>query len=339
MQLAELQGKRIAILGAGREGQAAHAWLRARMPQAELTIIAESAAEPAFAGRLQLRGAQSRDTLVIEPFTAAHLGRFDVLVRSPGISPYREALQQAFAAGARGTTPSNLWFAAHPNARTICVTGTKGKSTTSALLAHLLRFNGNTVRLAGNIGLPLLASEDQGVDWWVIELSSYQIADLEAEPTIAVILNLSPEHLDWHGNEEIYFRDKLRLASLARNGRLIANASDVRLEPFVPGPGEGIARRRRRRRRRPAGERASSPSKEARQRRSTKELWSRYASFFSRFSKIQPRNFCCSFETTPSSVSSSSRSAALSSVGAKVSVWKGQIPARSIWRAQMSCGA
>ena len=234
MQLAELTGKRIAILGAGREGQAAHAWLRARMPQAELTILAEAPAEAVFAQGLQLHhtqsgDTQSRDSLIIEPFTTARLLSFNVLVRSPGISPYREALQAAFAAGVRCTTPSSLWFAAHPNARTICVTGTKGKSTTSALLAHLLRFNGHTVTLAGNIGLPLLACDDQGVDWWVIELSSYQIADLEAAPMMAVILNLSPEHLDWHGSEEAYFRDKLRLAKLAAGGRVIANASDAAL--------------------------------------------------------------------------------------------------------------
>jgi UDP-N-acetylmuramoylalanine--D-glutamate ligase len=239
MQLAELAGKRIAILGAGREGQATHAWLRARMPRAELTILAEAPAEAAFVQGLQLHDThsgdthsgdtRSRDTLIIEPFTASRLLAFDVLVRSPGISPYREALQTAFAAGVRCTTPSSLWFAAHPHARTICVTGTKGKSTTSALLAHLLRFNGHTVTLAGNIGLPLMACADQGIDWWVIELSSYQIADLEAAPTLAVILNLSPEHLDWHGSEEAYFRDKLRLARLAAGGCLIANAADAEL--------------------------------------------------------------------------------------------------------------
>ncbi len=229
MQLAELTGKRIAILGAGREGQAAHAWLRARLPEVELTILAEAPAEDAFAHSLQLHDTQTRDSLIIEPFTAARLRAFDVVVRSPGISPYRKELQAALAAGLRSTTPSSLWFATHPNARTICVTGTKGKSTTSALLAHQLQSNGHTVVLAGNIGLPLLACADEGVDWWVIELSSYQIADLEALPTVAVILNLSPEHLDWHGSEEVYFRDKLRLAQLAAKGCVIANAADAEL--------------------------------------------------------------------------------------------------------------
>jgi UDP-N-acetylmuramoylalanine--D-glutamate ligase len=156
------------------------------MPHTELTILAESPAEIAFT-----QGLQACDTLLIEPLTASRLCTFEVLVRSPGISPYRKALQSAFAAGVLCTTPSSLWFAAHRDARTICVTGTKGKSTTAALLAHLLRLDGHTVSLAGNIGLPLLACDDQGIDWWVIELSSYQIADLEAgnDSVILVFLN------------------------------------------------------------------------------------------------------------------------------------------------------
>ena len=148
----------------------------------------------------------------------AGLENFDILVRSPGISPYRKSMQRARAAGANLTSPSNLWFAAHPDQNTICVTGTKGKSTTSALLAHMLESCGFRVRLAGNIGLPLLACDDRDVDWWVIELSSYQLADLEADPDVSVILNLSSEHLDWHGNEQTYRQDKLRLAALAGAG-------------------------------------------------------------------------------------------------------------------------
>jgi len=224
MRLAELADRRIAILGAGREGQAAYAWLRARMPHLALTLIAESPADPQF-----LESLESDDIVHVEPLTGDRLRTFDVLIRSPGISPYREPLRAASDAGVRITTPSNLWFAAHPGAQTIGVTGTKGKSTTSALLAHLLQSCGCRVQLAGNIGLPLLACGNPDVDWWVIELSSYQIADLVAAPTIAVILNLSPEHLDWHGSESTYRRDKLRLGILAEHGTLIANASDAEL--------------------------------------------------------------------------------------------------------------
>lgn len=224
MSLTDLEAARIAILGGGREGQAVYAWLCERLPHKALTLLVESPADPVFVDSLR-----PGDRLLHEPLNAVRLRSFDMLIRSPGISLYRQALRAALDAGVRVTTASNLWFAAHPAARTICITGTKGKSTTSALVAHLLQACGCQVRLAGNIGLPLLACDDQDVDWWVIELSSYQIADLQASPTIAVILNFSPEHLDWHGSESVYRRDKLRLADLAGQGTLIVNGSDVEL--------------------------------------------------------------------------------------------------------------
>ncbi len=122
------------------------------------------------------------DRLIIGPLSEAGLENFELLVRSPGVSPYRDSIRRASAAGAVVTTPSNLWFAEHPTEKTICITGTKGKSTTSALLAHMLESCGFRVQLAGNIGLPLLSCDREKVDWWVIELSSYQLADLQASP-------------------------------------------------------------------------------------------------------------------------------------------------------------
>jgi len=233
MQLHELEGRRLAILGAGREGRATYTWLRSRLPTTVLAVIAESPADPGFAAALA-----EGDDLFIEPLCVNRLKSFEVLVRSPGISAYRSELRSTRALGVEVTTPSNLWFAAHPAARTICITGTKGKSTTAALVAHLLRTGGAEVRLAGNIGTPLLACDDRDVDWWVIELSSYQIADLEAAPGLALILNFSPEHLDWHRDVETYRRDKFRLADLAGAGKVILNAEDPALAShFKTRPG------------------------------------------------------------------------------------------------------
>ena len=153
-----------------------------------------------------------------------------MLVRSPGISPYRNSIQQALGNGTKMSRQAPSGLRSIQDENTICVTGTKGKSTTSALLAHMLRACGYRVCLAGNIGLPLLACQDQEVDWWVIELSSYQLADLQATPDISVILNLSSEHLDWHGSEERYRQDKLRLVDLAAGGPVVANAADPALK-------------------------------------------------------------------------------------------------------------
>jgi len=222
----------VAILGTGREGRAAWRWLRARFPGMALTLIDEKTPAEEFTALLG-----AADRLEIGPLEQARLERFALLIRSPGISLYREPLQQALAAGSRSTTASSLWFAAHPDARSVCVTGTKGKSTTSALIAHVLEKTGSRVCLAGNIGRPLLDCEDRDVDWWVIELSSYQLADLAGKPSLAVLLNLTPEHLDWHGGEARYRQDKLRLADLANGNPIVANAADPLLREALAGRG------------------------------------------------------------------------------------------------------
>jgi UDP-N-acetylmuramoylalanine--D-glutamate ligase len=225
----DLEAKRIAILGAGREGQAVYGWLKtrleARKPQLSLQVFAESEPDAQFRGRLA-----PGDSVHVGSLDEAPLADFEALLRSPGISPYRPALKQAVDAGAQMISPSSLWFAANPDAKTICITGTKGKSTTSALVAHMLQACGNKVQLAGNIGTPLLACDTAGIDWWVVELSSYQLCDLHAQPQIGVLLNFSPEHLSWHGGFENYRRDKLRLAQLTAPGGLVVNAVDAGLK-------------------------------------------------------------------------------------------------------------
>ena len=225
-----LEGRKIGILGVGREGQSAREFLRTLYPGIGLDLISEQQPDRLFTSQLV-----NQDRLLISPLSELRLDEYDLLIRSPGISPYRKSIRRAKNAGVEITSPSNLWFAGHPHAKTICVTGTKGKSTTSALIAHALDSCGYRVRLAGNIGLSLLACDDRNVDWWVIELSSYQLADLEAAPTASVILNLSSEHLDWHGSEQAYRQDKLRLAMLATGSILVANAADEVLKTALSG--------------------------------------------------------------------------------------------------------
>ena len=130
--------------------------------------------------------------------------------------------------GTRFTSATALWFAENPDARVIAVTGTKGKSTTSALIAHLLRGLGRRTALAGNIGLPLLELLDppQAPDWWVVELSSFQTRHA-GDVRLAVITNIEEEHLDWHGSRERYVGDKLALADGART--LLVNALQAEL--------------------------------------------------------------------------------------------------------------
>lgn len=215
MRFTDLRNRRVAVWGFGREGHAVIKALRSQLPAQALTLfcsVAEADAARAFDPSL--------DIIAGEP-DAAMLGQFDVVVKSPGISAYKPALLAAQAQGTQFTSGTALWFGEHPDARVIAVTGTKGKSTTSALIAHLARALGVRTALAGNIGLPLLELFGQPADLWVIELSSFQTG--EAGPLeLGVITSLYEEHLDWHGSRERYVADKLRLADVSR--RLLVNA-------------------------------------------------------------------------------------------------------------------
>ena len=222
MRFSEIENARVAILGAGREGQAVWRQIRLRFPDKSLSLFAEAEIDAGFLQTLN----PDLDSLHIAPLDFESLKNFDVLVRSPGISPYRPELRQLRAAGKIFTSASSLWFAENPDAKTICISGTMGKSTTAKLLAHLLSHAGVKVCLAGNIGQHMLDSDGADIDWWVIELSSYQLSDLQASPDVALLLNLSEEHVDWHGGLERYAQDKLRLAELAKKGRVIANFAD-----------------------------------------------------------------------------------------------------------------
>jgi UDP-N-acetylmuramoylalanine--D-glutamate ligase len=230
VRISQLEGKRVALWGWGREGRAAYTAIRSRLAALPLTLFcneAEAAEVPALGDSL----------LVVERETSGErLAAFEVVVKSPGISPNKPEALFAAERGTRFIGGTALWFGEHAHdgtmARTLCVTGTKGKSTTSSLLAHLLRATGVRAALAGNIGLPLLELLDAHADAWAVELSSYQTRDVAASgarPAIAIVTNLFPEHLDWHGSEARYIEDKLALVTLAKPRVAVLNAADPRL--------------------------------------------------------------------------------------------------------------
>jgi UDP-N-acetylmuramoylalanine--D-glutamate ligase len=230
LDLAQLAEHRVALWGWGREGRAAYRAIRGRWPRLPLTLFcgADEAADAEAAGDSQLTVKTVAD--------AARLGAFDIVVKSPGISPYKPEAVAAAAQGTHFVGGTALWFGEHANAdgfvgNAVCVTGTKGKSTTTSLLAHLLRAGGSRTALVGNIGLSLLEVLDPqpAPDYWAIELSSYQTRDVAASgtrPDVAVVLNVFPEHLDWHGGETRYIEDKLALVSEAKPRVAVLNAAD-----------------------------------------------------------------------------------------------------------------
>jgi len=139
------------------------------------------------------------------------------------------------AAGVPSTTATALWLAEHGSAGVVGVTGTKGKSTTAALIFHLLCAAGLPARLAGNIGVPALDLLDADLsEVAVVELSSYQTADLEQGPQVAVVTNLYNEHADWHGSHERYRAEKLRLLALPGVQTCVLPAHDALLGALRP---------------------------------------------------------------------------------------------------------
>jgi UDP-N-acetylmuramoylalanine--D-glutamate ligase len=236
VRISELEGRRVAIWGYGREGRSALAALRWRLPAQPLTVFCS--ADEADA----LREMEDPLLQIETTVDGAALGRYEVVIKSPGISPYASPAADVAFDGVQFVGASGLWFAEPKQGRRLVVTGTKGKSTTTALIAHLLRADGRRVALAGNIGLPLLELIDvqPPPEVWAIELSSYQTGDV-ADVDVAVVLNLFPEHLDWHGSEARYYADKLALVTTGRPRIAVLNASDAALADVVIPEGTAVA--------------------------------------------------------------------------------------------------
>lgn len=235
MKFEQLAGKKIAILGFGQEGQAALDLLAGDSTIPAITVLDEKTG-PTRETILERSGRQF--VLRSGEGVLKTLDAFDVLLKSPGISSYRPEIEAAIASGCTLTSGTQLWFDAHADKKIVAVTGTKGKSTTASLLAHLLEQGGIHTRLIGNIGEPALAQMEvvPEPEVWIVELSSYQTRELNAHPTAAILLNLYPEHTDWHLSIENYYRDKTRFISEMTRGTAILNAEDRNTAAILSPP-------------------------------------------------------------------------------------------------------
>ncbi|WFE27960.1 UDP-N-acetylmuramoyl-L-alanine--D-glutamate ligase [Solwaraspora sp. WMMD791] len=218
MRLADLRGRSVAVWGTGREGRAAVTAIAAQSPAGLVAVDDSATAAPA-----------DWDTGTAPLHTGedgfARLAAADVVVRSPGVPQTHPWVVRLRERGVPITGGTALWMADHA-ARTVGVTGSKGKSTTSSLISHLLTALGRPNAFGGNIGVPLLAMPE--ADLYVLELSSYQCSDLTDSPRIAALTSLFPEHLDSHGSEERYYADKLNIIAHGPE-TIIYNGMDPRL--------------------------------------------------------------------------------------------------------------
>ncbi|QOC23594.1 UDP-N-acetylmuramoyl-L-alanine--D-glutamate ligase [Wenzhouxiangella sp. AB-CW3] len=214
---------RVGVLGYGREGRGVVRALKRHDPDIDLTVLIEAGSVP------------EEVPARIGPFDA-HLLDYELLLRSPGVPVDHPALVEFRRHGGRVINPSSIWLAERADVPVIGITGSKGKSTTASVLAHLFREAGVNSLLAGNIGIPLIEHLDTDAETVVLELSSYQLTDLEGRLAMGLMTRLFPEHLDWHGSLDDYVHSKLRLAALLAGRPLLVNAND----PVLMAATEGI---------------------------------------------------------------------------------------------------
>lgn len=220
---AELREEHVLLVGAGRESVALARKLLLDDPDQRLVVIDGTDGESVRAWREEFGATapvmvvSGEEDQVPEQVRSCTLG-----VVSPGVPRTGSLYRLVASLGIPLTSGSALFVADHAGAM-VGVTGSKGKSTTSALVHQLLAHSGVGVTLAGNMGIPVQGVEP--ADFYVIELSSYQCHYLQTSPGIVVLTALFPEHLDWHGSEQVYYDDKLSIAAV-ESAVVIANAED-----------------------------------------------------------------------------------------------------------------
>lgn len=223
LTLDQLAASQIVLVGAGREGLSSYHWLRQHFPTKELWWFDEAPLEKLGAELAQVVAADPQLTFTVEP-TQVPINQPPqlVLIKTPGIPVTHLAVQAWLQAGAVLTSNTQLFFdfcPTDPRLLTIGVTGTKGKSTTTSAIHHVLAHQGWPAILAGNIGRPPLtalpelaqhlnqATPEQKVVA-VLELSAHQLAEIATSPDIAVILDVVPEHLDYYVDFATYLEAK-----------------------------------------------------------------------------------------------------------------------------------
>ena len=227
-------GDPVAILGLGASGTAAARLVHEMGGRVYASDAGSGAAQREAAERLRAEGID------------AEAGGHDIprildstlVVTSPGIDPATEVRRAVTEAELRTVAEIEVAFR-RLRSRVIGITGTNGKTTVTALCGHLMQHAGRSAVTAGNIGRPLsdVARLDDQPDWVVVELSSFQLADLETfSPAIGMLLNLAPDHLDRYVDLHRYYADKARLfANAGPDSRWVINGDDRAVVDLAEG--------------------------------------------------------------------------------------------------------
>ena len=226
-----LQTKRIAVIGAGVSNQPLIRLLCEH--GCEVTVCDQRTVTDMgqLAEQLTAQGAQ----LHLGADYLSELEAFDMIFRTPGLLPLNPYLVKAKEAGVEITSEMELFFRFCP-CKTIAITGSDGKTTTSSIIAELLRTSGRTVHLGGNIGRPLLCDipSMRAEDICVLELSSFQLHSMYCKPNVAVVTNVSPNHLDVHPDFDDYIVSKKSIfLAQDEDGLLVLNGDNEITDRFA----------------------------------------------------------------------------------------------------------
>lgn len=210
---------RVLVLGLGKSGRAAVAYLLplldGRVEALAVAAGARSAASEEFAAEARAAGALvAFEDEAVGVLAAEAGGSFDLCIASPGISQFSAFYEAAAAVSAEVISEVEFaWRESAADSRWVAVTGTNGKTTACALAAHVLAGAGLAAAAVGNIGDPCIEAVAAGrTDVYVAEVSSYQLASTSRfAPNVAVLLNITPDHLHWHRSFEAYRDAKLKL--------------------------------------------------------------------------------------------------------------------------------
>ncbi len=230
----------VGVLGLGLEGASTCRHLLSSVPELDLTIIDDDAAVSA---RVPTPESPTQHVRFVPGSAAARSApALEVVFKSPGVPPDHPAINALRQRPALLSSHTELFFELSPG-RTIGVTGTKGKSTTTSLIAHVLRAAGKDVRLVGNIGRPCLDElEGAGPETiYCVELSSFQLEGLRVSPGIAVVLGMFGDHLDRYGDVDAYIAAKASITRFQSRHDLVLYNADC---PHAVGLAElGVSRR------------------------------------------------------------------------------------------------
>ncbi|MBS2002427.1 MAG: UDP-N-acetylmuramoyl-L-alanine--D-glutamate ligase [Cyanobacteria bacterium SZAS LIN-5] len=232
--VADWDKRKISIMGLGRSGIATAKYLASFGANVLLSEAEETPDKLQKAKSLRALGVR----VEFGPPTdeIAKFGEF--IVTSPGIKPDHPVFQTARQLGKEVISDVELAYR-ETRVPIIAVTGTNGKSTTTALISYILEKSGRVAPACGNIGVPVLDQLERRPDYLVIEVSSYQLHYCKNfAPYIGVWLNLTPDHLDWHGSLDEYVKDKRKLFTNQRADQYSVLNMDDSIVAATPGRSE-----------------------------------------------------------------------------------------------------